>query len=1150
MILISARYYHIMRAQELECMILRQLADDILDIVIIGVDTSEKVIYTNDTIKLTFGYSLAEILLSDVVAIFTEESDKTRMLDQARKSGHAQQELYMLRADKTRFFALVMCRAIRDAEGVDLGFSMIVRDLSNKLRIDKELSFLKDVLAQSPHGLVELSINEQGKCKIFRVNNHIQEMTGLSEQELLNSSFSSLFTESDKFDTFQTDLLTSALGDTTRVHQQFTLRNTGGNLMPVLVNGFTFVKGRVVYIIVNLIQYYNIYQAERINENIYLRSLIEASIDAWMVLSVDGTIIDVNHAMEQLTGIGRKILIKSDFANIFTEPVLAQDLLQKVITDKRIVSFPLVIKHVERKFVYVACNASIIQDDHNKMQKVIVTIHDMTEQKKAQFEQKKNNVYVRSLIETNLDGLMVISPSEKITDVNQAFISMTGVDKDHLIHSDFYVYFTEPLKVKEGQSMVLKDSTIRDYPLTLRNTNGPEIDVLFNASIYEDEYGNVQGIVASVRDITERKKNDELVRKTSLYVRTIIEAIVDPLMVISPQGKITDVNKAMESMTGYGKRRLVDTDFAVYFMDESKAKDALDQVLTHGTLVDYPLEIRNVNEQITDVLYNMSLYKNESGLMEGVIAVARDITILKSAEKKQEDTIAYARKIIESSLDPLVTEDTSYLISDLNSATMSMTGLSKEQILGTSFSDYFENPKEIHNTFVKAYDEPVIDLPTAIKHSTGTLTPVLLTISVWEDNFGNVKGVFATARNVSKQVEAEKERQIMLDTLETIVETRTKELQVALKSAEDANQMMSNFLTQISHEIRTPLHGIASLSQINIDKVPVEIKEYIEMGKLSGDILLHILEEIMDFDKPLQLYEIDFSLEALLNMIKRYFAMDIKIKDIDIQLQFDKTTPKVLRGDAHKLGQIIIEITDNLTKYPTTTADTIMISIVCHVVDNKHITLEFEIGNKSILSSKGRQALTELFSKPIIYSQVHRGLWMGLHLVQKMIAMMDGTIEFKSDDKMGTLFTFTLPFEVPPAKPIKELILGKHVLVVEDNLINQKIAKKMIESLGCTAVVADNGKKGMDEYVRNRLHDKKRYDIILMDIQMPVMDGVTATIHIRQIERQNGWDPVLIFAVSAYVTEHDKKKSYEAGMNDFIGKPVSVTTMTEILSNV
>ncbi|AKB12752.1 PAS domain S-box-containing protein [Methanosarcina thermophila] len=261
------------------------------------------------------------------------------------------------------------------------------------------------------------------------------------------------------------------------------------------------------------------------------------------------------------------------------------------------------------------------------------TVQDITEQKKAEEALKLANAYNRSLIEASIDPFVTISPDGKITDVNHSTEIVTGYSRKELIGTDFSDYFTEPEKAREGYQRVFQEGSVRDYPLEIRHRNGKITPVLYNASVYRNEAGEVVGIFAAARDITEQKKAEEALRLSNMYNRSLLEASLDPLVTIGADGKITDVNRATELVTGYSRNELIGTDFSDYFTDPEKASEGYRQVFREGLVLDYELAIQHRTGNVTPVLYNASVYRNEAGEVIGVFAAARNITELKKAEQ-------------------------------------------------------------------------------------------------------------------------------------------------------------------------------------------------------------------------------------------------------------------------------------------------------------------------------------------------------------------------------------------------------------------------------------------------------------------------------------------------------------------------------------
>jgi PAS domain S-box-containing protein len=287
---------------------------------------------------------------------------------------------------------------------------------------------------------------------------------------------------------------------------------------------------------------------------------------------------------------------------------------------------------------WLAARARFFPEASGSPARLLGAIVDVTEIRESQERLelaagvRTASLYARSLLEASLDPLVTISPEGKVTDVNQATELVTGVARQRLTGSSFSNYFTEPEKAEAGYQKVLAEGLVRDYPLTIRHVDGSTTDVLYNAAVYRNEAGQIEGVFAAARDVTERKRMEERLRVASLYARSLLEASLDPLVTISPEGKVTDVNQATELVTGIARERLIGSSFSDYFSEPSKAEEGYQKVLSEGQVEDYPLTIRHVSGRTTDVLYNAAVYRNEAGQVEGVFAAARDVTERKRAE--------------------------------------------------------------------------------------------------------------------------------------------------------------------------------------------------------------------------------------------------------------------------------------------------------------------------------------------------------------------------------------------------------------------------------------------------------------------------------------------------------------------------------------
>jgi PAS domain S-box-containing protein len=280
--------------------------------------------------------------------------------------------------------------------------------------------------------------------------------------------------------------------------------------------------------------------------------------------------------------------------------------------------------------------------------------------------------------------------------------------------------------------------------LTRQRKNGEQFTARTVITPRHDLTGRPIGFLLISKDISDEIRLTE-------YARSLIEASLDPLVTISPEGKITDVNEATVKVTGAPRQKLVGADFADCFTEPEKAREGYRRVFSEGFVTDYPLTIRHADGRLTDVLYNASVYKDARGNVLGVFAAARDITAQKQASQ-------YARSLIEASADPLVTISPEGKITDVNEATVKVTGAPREKLIGADFANYFTEPEKAREGYQQAFAKGfVTDYPLTIRHFDGRLSHVLYNASVYKDVNGKVLGVSAAARDVTplKKIEVE-----------------------------------------------------------------------------------------------------------------------------------------------------------------------------------------------------------------------------------------------------------------------------------------------------------------------------------------------------------------------------------------------------------
>jgi PAS domain S-box-containing protein len=352
-----------------------------------------------------------------------------------------------------------------------------------------------------------------------------------------------------------------------------------------------------------------IFHDEQVSQ--YARSLIEASLDPLIIISPQGKIKDVNKASVKLTGVSKEQLLGTDLSIYFAEPEKAREGYRKVFDTGFVSNYPLTLRHENGKLTDVLFNASVYKNEKENTFIGIVVMRDVPEQKANEliiankelaFQNEEKEKRAAELIIANKE--LVFQNEEKEKRANE------------LIIANKELAFQNEEKEKRAAELIIADLEI----------------------IFQNKEREKREIAAS-----ELKAFNLSIQRASLYARSLLEAATDPLVTISPEGKITDVNEASVKVTGVSRDKLIGTDFSDYFTEPKKANEGYKQVFEKGVVSDYPLTICHENGTLTDVLYNASVYKDDEGGVLGVFAAARDVT----AQKKLERDVADREKELE-----------------------------------------------------------------------------------------------------------------------------------------------------------------------------------------------------------------------------------------------------------------------------------------------------------------------------------------------------------------------------------------------------------------------------------------------------------------------------------------------------------------------
>lgn len=519
------------------------------------------------------------------------------------------------------------------------------------------------------------------------------------------------------------------------------------------------------------------------------------------------------------------------------------------------------------------------------------------------------------------------------------------------------------------------------------------------------------------------------------------------------------------------------------------------------------------------------------------------------------------RSISMSAQDAIVMTDVAGNISYWNPAAERIFGYDREEMLGKPVQTYIASPA-FYEAFAHVFMEwrvtgqgrpegRIIELEAKRKDDS----MIAIELSLSSVMLGNALHAIGIFRNVSERKKAEAE-----------LRESEKRLRIAKDAAEAANRAKSQFLANMSHEIRTPMNGVLGMLELlrGTELTPKQSR-FAETIQRSGEALLDLINDILDFSKieagKMELKSVDFSLRKMVAEVVEMLFERAQRKGLNLTARTADVVPDLLIGDPMRLQQILMNLTANAVKF--TDQGHVSITVSCAEQEANSASLLFEVEDTGIgVPAEVQSAIFHSFSQADASpTRRYGGSGLGLAIARQLSEMMGGQIGVRSAPGKGSVFWFTVKLmkqrdaesnmstfvsQVDEADATEHNMVPLRVLLVEDNRVNQEVAKAMLETMGCNVDIAGDGRDAVGAATRTS------YDIVLMDCQMPKMDGYEATRLIREREASKaaaGEESrrLPIVALTAHAMKGDRERCIEAGMDDYLSKPYRISRLCEVL---
>jgi PAS domain S-box-containing protein len=651
------------------------------------------------------------------------------------------------------------------------------------------------------------------------------------------------------------------------------------------------------------------------------------------------------------------------------------------------------------------------------------------------------------------------------------------------------------------------------------------------------------------RDETEKIQSQEVIKQQKFFYEDILNNIPADIAVFSPDHRYLFLNPVAVRDEELRKWLIGKTDIDYCILrgkDMSiaeKRRSIFKKVVESRKELEWEETIVNREKQVEHHLRKMSPIYDEQGKVKLLIGYGINITEIKKiqdlisiSEKRHRDLFNYSQAII-------CTHDMEGKFLTVNPALCNVMEYAEEEVTGKSLKD-FMLPED-----KDAFDELYLSALESNKKIRGLFRVVnksgkkvyLLYQNYCVEEPGAEKYVIAFAQDVTDRIKVE------------------KQLKEAKKITEESAKAKERFLANMSHEIRTPMNGILGLTTL-LQKTELNEEQtgYLKVIQDSAQNLLTIINDILDLEKigsgSIQLEKINFNLNERLEMVVKFFQHAAKEKDLLLKLECNIPDQTHVIGDPTRFTQIMNNLISNAVKF--THQGSVVVKAHIESQTNNEVTLHVSVKDTGIGIDEDK--LVKIFNPfTQAYPETTRkygGTGLGLAITKNLVEIQDGNIWVESHEKAGSVFHFTVKYgksDKPELSVEKETtnsfvfskLKGLKVLVAEDNEINQFLTKNVLRQCGCEIKIANNGREAVDELLRNEYH------IILMDIQMPVLNGLEATMEIRKLADEKKRS-IPIVALTANALKGEEKKYTKVGIDDFLIKPFKENDLFNIINKV
>lgn len=784
---------------------------------------------------------------------------------------------------------------------------------------------------------------------------------------------------------------------------------------------------------------------------------------------------------------------------------------------------------------------------------------------------------------------LVLDAHDEVIAANQQYYSLMNTSAEHIAQRSFFqihnaCWNSSTLRHSFEHGELNQDVSVSQMELPVTPGACLTVDVR-HQRVPSQIHGTMR--IVCIIETSSKRLMEEAFRKNEVRNQTLLNSAIDAMVIINTQGTIKAFNSAAERLFGYSSDEVLDVNVKVLM--PSPYQQEHDQYLkryletNEARVIGIGREVVGLRKDGTVFPMELAISEISDGKERQFVGTVRDLTASRRAEQALKDSEARARAILSTAVDAIIIIDEAGLIKSLNPAAQRMFGFSYHEMIGENVSLLMPSPyKDEHDSYLSRYLRTGV--PRVIgfgrealgRRRDGSTFPLELSVSEFQQ--GNHRYFTGIVRDITdrklyeaKLQEAFRESQqaqarLKAQTIE--LEYQANELSKAQLAAEAANQAKSDFLANMSHEIRTPMTAILGFSELLSESLtdPADL-ESVEIIHRNGEHLLEIINDILDISKiesgKFEIQSAPCRPAEIINDIVSLMQVKAKRKGLTISAEFVEPMVDTIHSDALRLKQVLLNLVSNAIKF----TDTGAVTIRAWKDSDGEVSpgLKIQVSDSGIgISADQLQLLFQPFSQgDTSVTRRYGGTGLGLALSRHMIRLLGGEIQVESEVGTGSRFTITLPTtetalsnpttsiperreeqNEPAQSPVNDTTLTGRILFAEDGKDNRLLISYLLLKRGANIDLAKNGQEAVSMIIQ-AAGAGKPYDLVLMDMQMPIMDGYEAT----RILRAKGYRGPIV-ALTAHAMSGDSEKCLAVGCDDYISTPIDQAKFFGVLERI